>query len=118
MSLAKRMEKRVHAAMPKAEAWREAPKPQSGAAIKDAWKTELESFHDANVARLPIWVVYCINGQHVAQMWFRAPDDAPVLAGREIKGKTLKSVRKALPRRLFWAERQPGDDPTIVETWV
>lgn len=34
------------------------------------------------------------------------------------RGKTLKSVRHKLPPGLYRLQREPGDDPVIVETWI
>jgi hypothetical protein len=34
------------------------------------------------------------------------------------RGRTLDEVRGHLPGGLFCLNREPGDDPAIVETWI
>jgi hypothetical protein len=73
--------------------------------------------------RLYLWTVYAnptdFPGQYVARRWeARAGDREPVPCAECIVRDTLDEVRADLPPGLYCMPRDPGDDPTIVETWL
>jgi len=52
----------------------------------------------------------------VARRWLATPQPTPtddVLVADELDG-----LRQKLPAGLYRMERQPGDDPFIVECWI
>jgi hypothetical protein len=71
---------------------------------------------------LTIWTIYQNHPAHPGQFVVRAYD---VLAGghtvaraESVVRDTLPEAREVVPCGLYWMNRNPVDDPTIVETWV
>ena len=82
--------------------------------------TYFEQMHHDNQHRLPMWTVYespsDYPGQYVARMFLVKPQvEATSL---HIVADTLPEVYAQLPRGLYWMDRKPGDDPTIVGVWL
>lgn len=70
---------------------------------------------------LLIWTVYDhprdYPAEWIARCWtIRDGQPAPTTDIR--RGPTLDAVRALLPPGLFRLDRQPGDEPQIVETWL
>ena len=66
---------------------------------------------------LPIWTVYDsprdLPGRYVARLFVMDKATTKV-----ITAPTLEAVRNLLPAGLTCLERNPQDDPMIVETWL
>lgn len=69
---------------------------------------------------LAIWTIYQSPSDHpgefVARKWLVKTE--PVPSEWVVKGATLAEVRAKLPPHLFRMERDPMDDPNIVESWL
>lgn len=69
---------------------------------------------------LSIWTVYDKPRDHpdkyVARRWLTTPQ--PVPTSDIFLADTLDSLRQQLPPGLIQMQRQPGDDPSILETWL
>ncbi|OYW56836.1 MAG: hypothetical protein B7Y80_01765 [Hyphomicrobium sp. 32-62-53] len=68
---------------------------------------------------LPMWTLYerplDYPGHYVARMFVTIP--SPVATQFAIVADTLEELRQALPAGLLRLDRQPADEPQIVETW-
>lgn len=66
---------------------------------------------------LPIWVIYenpvDLPDRFVARKWLL---DRPT--GELHQARTLEDLRNKLPRGLVKLNRDPSDDPKIVECWI
>lgn len=73
---------------------------------------------DAN-EYLVIWTVYQnlegFPGLFVAKKWLVWIETIPTT--ELVVGKTLQEVRDLLPPHLMLFPRDPGDDPTVIESW-
>lgn len=71
---------------------------------------------------LVIWTVYCrpldLTEEWVARPWLITPGNAAKTIPLHLVGCTLEQLREKLPHGLTRLERNPGDDPAIVETWL
>lgn len=70
---------------------------------------------------LEMWTVYDhpadFPDAFVARKWVvRA--GGPIATPEVVMGVTLEEVRERLPEGLYPLNRNEGDDPTIVETWL
>lgn len=69
---------------------------------------------------LAIWTIYQSPADHpgefVARKWLVKTE--PVPTAEVVKAATLEEVRAQLPPHLFRMDRDPSDDPAIVETWL
>ncbi len=76
--------------------------------------------HYSHQNRLPMWTVYSKPTDHpkkvVARMFLTLPATAPT--NLALIGDSLSEVREALPPGLHRLERNPCDEPQIVETWL
>lgn len=67
--------------------------------------------------QLPIWVIYKnpldYPNKFVARKWLT---DIPTQTLHT--ADTLEEIRKQIPTGLVNINRQPSDDPTIVEVWI
>ena len=71
---------------------------------------------------LTIWTIYQNHPAHPGKFVVRAYD---VLAGGRWAPRpesaafaSLDEARATVPCGLYWMNRNPVDDPTIVETWI
>jgi hypothetical protein len=55
-------------------------------------------------------------GKYVARMFLVKPNVKET--SLNIVADTLPEVYAKLPRGLFWMDRKPGDDPTIIGVWL
>lgn len=69
---------------------------------------------------LKMWTIYAHPADYpegyVARQWIIGP-------GNEYPGPAryrpdLEAARAALPEGLYRLDRDPGDDPTVVESWI
>lgn len=71
---------------------------------------------------LTIWTIYQNHPAHPGQFVVRAYDILPgghsVPRAETVLTATLDEARAAVRGGLYWMNRNPVDDPTIVETWV
>lgn len=69
---------------------------------------------------LSIWTLYHNapghRGGYVAKRWVIAP--VPTATDEELTADTLDEIRSLLPPGLYRMNRNPGDAPEIVETWL
>jgi hypothetical protein len=69
---------------------------------------------------LTIWTIYQNHPAHPGQFVVRAYDVLPVgyavPRAETVVRSTLDEARQAVPCGLYWMNRNPVDDPTIVET--
>jgi hypothetical protein len=75
----------------------------------------------AHPARITIWTIYQSPEDHPGKYVVRAYDaTAQGTRARPDAGvyDTLAQARAAVPCGLYWMNRNPVDDPTIVETWL
>jgi hypothetical protein len=67
---------------------------------------------------LAIWTVYCRPSdyptEYIARKFLLDKSTDEIVRSPTIEGIHREMMR----RRLIWMDRQAGDDPTIVETWV
>jgi hypothetical protein len=72
-----------------------------------------------------VWYHYVIYGPNqrehpglfVVRKWrIAAPD--PIDEGVHGVAASLRAARRAVPEGQYRVERDPGDDPSIVESWV
>lgn len=81
---------------------------------------DLDRLHISARRALPMWTVYRQPLDHpdhyVARMFVTLP--APVATHVAIVADTLEELRQALPAGLLRLERQPADEPQIVEVWI
>lgn len=70
--------------------------------------------------KLSIWTVYERPLDHpenfLARRWEVTPEITPT--GDVLLADDLNALREMLPAGLVRLERQPADDPVIVETWL
>lgn len=70
---------------------------------------------------MDLYVVYHnprdFPGQHVIRKQ-TAGRGTVAIAAKPLVMRTLEEVRAALPAGLVRLERDPGDDPCVVEVWV
>jgi len=78
------------------------------------------SLHSELQQRLPMWVVYDrptdFPENVIARMWLTLPRCEPTSVA--VIGGTVDAVRDALPPGLVRLDRNPGDEPQIVEVWL
>jgi hypothetical protein len=76
----------------------------------------------AQTAPLAMWVIYDrpLDYPHcaVARLWHATADGRAVAKRDTIIAPNVEAVRRELPPGLFRLDRQPSDDPCIVETWL
>jgi hypothetical protein len=66
---------------------------------------------------LSLWAVYSVGGSTVARRW-EVQGAQQTLTEDHIEGP-ITSLRTILGERgLYRLDRQPGDDPTVLETWI
>jgi len=69
---------------------------------------------------LPMWVITKhprdFPDDYVARLHMTLPVDVPISI--HLRRATLDELRAALPRGLHRIERDPADDPVIVEVWL
>jgi hypothetical protein len=67
-----------------------------------------------------IWTIYNrpldYPEKFVARRWLATPQPTPT--DEVIVADELDGLRRQLPAGLYRMERQPGDDPFIVECWI
>jgi hypothetical protein len=82
--------------------------------------TDLDRLQASARAALPMWTVYRqprdYPENYVARLFVTIP--SPVATHVAIVADTLEELRKALPAGLLRLERQPADEPQIVEVWI
>ena len=70
--------------------------------------------------QLSMWTVYERPADHpqqyVARRWIAIPKAE--LTSEFLVADDLESLRQKLPAGLVRMDRNPGDDPVIVETWI
>lgn len=71
--------------------------------------------------RLPMWVIYDHPTDHpegyVARAWYSLPAATPMRLA--VSHPELEPLRQMMREAAFTRlERQPGDDPVIVELWL
>ncbi|MBA1280438.1 hypothetical protein [Stutzerimonas stutzeri] len=70
--------------------------------------------------QLSMWTVYERPADHpqqyVARRWIAIPKAEPT--SEFLVADDLESLRQKLPTGLVRMDRNPGDDPVIVETWI
>ena len=81
---------------------------------------EAAEVHWANRERLPMWTITAhpsdfIQG-FVARMSLTLP--SPKATDCALYGESLQDVRSMLPPGLVCIDRDPNDDPVIVEVWL
>jgi len=69
------------------------------------------------ITRLPLICVYSnlsdYPGKYVARLWdINQPTNMVAIA------ESLEKIREAKPAEMIIMQRQPQDDPVIVETWI
>ena len=70
------------------------------------------------------WVIYNspieYPGEFVARRWVTTPPPVKIYPTDDIfRAKSLKIIRKEMERRyLYRLDRNPSDDPSIVECWI
>lgn len=62
-----------------------------------------------------VWTVYGSPGKYVARPCMTTDGITPMPV--HLEGPTLELLRAQLPKGLTRTDRQPDDDPVIVETW-
>jgi hypothetical protein len=70
---------------------------------------------------LTIWTIYQSPADHPGKFVVRAYDATsagPVVRAESEVCDTLAQARTRVPCGLYWMNRNPVDDPTIVETWL
>lgn len=92
------------------------PPPPIRVSREHLWRLHARLQH-----RLPHWTIYRpptheYGPQWVARMWLAAP----VLRSTRftMTHDTLAELREQLPPGLARLDRQPDDEPVIVETWI
>lgn len=69
---------------------------------------------------LVIWTIYAhpadAPDNYVTRPWVVARGDT--YPGQALLADTLAEARQNVPQGLFRMDRQPGDDATIVESWL
>lgn len=67
------------------------------------------------VGERPLWVVYRSAPRFVARPCMTLDGISPIPC--HLEDFTLEGLRSQLPRGLTRAERQPADEPAVIETW-
>lgn len=72
---------------------------------------------------LSMWVIYDhpldFPGGYIARKWNIGGGLKPLFAtGSTVTGDTLEEVRAKLPRGLYRINRDPRDEPQVVECWL
>jgi hypothetical protein len=70
---------------------------------------------------LTIWTIYQSHPDHPGKFVVRAYDvtsSGSVPRTETFVHDTLAEARAVVPCGLYWMNRNPVDDPTIVETWL
>lgn len=57
-------------------------------------------------------------GRFVTREWHIARGASAPLAGRAWPANSLEQARRVVPEGMVRLERQPDDDPVILETWT
>lgn len=82
--------------------------------------SEAADLHYANRECLPMWTITAnpsdCPGRYVARLHLTLP--APVVTNQAMVADTLHELRAMLPPGLICFQRDPSDDPVIVETWL
>jgi len=70
---------------------------------------------------LVMYTVYCrpsdFPENFVVRRWAVTAGKVMAEAGLWCLAETLEGARGSIPQQLYRQERQPGDDPVIVEVW-
>lgn len=70
---------------------------------------------------LKMWTIYDHPADYpdgyVARQWIIAGGGEPYRGPARYR-PSLEEAREAVPPGLYRLDRDPGDDPTVVETWI